>query len=369
MTKYIKVFDNHQDYLTFKEGDDFIKPNVSHCIEQNEVHYNPNRVAKVVVYYNFEEDGYLWNVEQRFSTYAVDTTPHIQKLVVNGTEVDAQELNGGYGEYSGNTVAEFTFDNNQIPMVMFYMCDSITKIIVYGGITYIANYSIIGIDNIKTIEFKEGIEGIGSNFYNTPIRSLTIPNSVEYFGCIALTNVIETITVKPKNATYDSRNNCNAIIETATNKLIQGCKNTVIPNDVTIIESNAFNGCMGLTSITIPNSVTEIGWGAFMNCSDLTNVIISDGVTTIYNNAFNSCVNLTSVTIGSGITDIKDRAFMYSSNLESLTIEATTPPTLGGDSLSYTSSDLKIYVPSASVDTYKAASGWSSYASKIQAIP
>lgn len=62
---------------------------------------------------------------------------------------------------------------------------------------------------------------------------------------------------------YDSRNDCNAIIEKESNKLINGCKNTVIPNSVSAIGANAFYGCSSLTSVTIPNSVTAIGDYAF----------------------------------------------------------------------------------------------------------
>ena len=82
-------------------------------------------------------------------------------------------------------------------------------------------------------------------------------------GCSGLT----TITVDADNPIYDSRNNCNAIIETATKILLYGCKNTVIPSSVTSIGENAFNGCKGLTSVTIPNSVTSIGYRAFYDCS------------------------------------------------------------------------------------------------------
>ena len=75
-----------------------------------------------------------------------------------------------------------------------------------------------------------------------------------------------SIVVDKGNETYDSREGCNAIIKTKTNTLIQGCKNTVVPNSVTSIGVGAFWGCCDLTTITIPNSVTSIGEGAFWGC-------------------------------------------------------------------------------------------------------
>lgn len=132
---------------------------------------------------------------------------------------------------------------------------------------------------------------------------------------------------------YDNRESCNAIIETKSNTLITGCKNTVIPNSVTSIGYFAFASCTGLTSIEIPNSVTSIEDAAFYGCSGLTSIEIPNSVTTIGSSAFTDCTGLTSVT----------------SN-------ATTAPAICDNTFSN--------IPSSAVLRYPAGSdysGWSSY--------
>ena len=114
-----------------------------------------------------------------------------------------------------------------------------------------------------------------------------------FFNCTGLTSIV----VEKGNSAYDSRENCNAIIETTTNTLIKGCINTIIPNDVTIIGDYAFFSCTGLTSITIPNSVTSIGEKAFTATSSLTSVTIGYGVTSIGEGAFWGCSKLSTIKI------------------------------------------------------------------------
>ncbi len=138
---------------------------------------------------------------------------------------------------------------------------------------------------------------------------------------------------------YDSRNNCNAIVESATNTLMFGCKNTIIPNSVTSIGNSAFQNCSGLTSITIPNSVTSIGNSAFQNCS-----------------------GLTSVTIGNSVTSIGERAFSFCSGLNLLRCDAVTPPYLGFDVFYMVNqSTCKLVVPDQSINQYKAAEQWKDF--------
>ena len=135
-------------------------------------------------------------------------------------------------------------------------------------------------------------------------------------GCSGLTS----IKVVAGNSNYDSRNNCNAIIETSNNKLIVGCKNTVIPNSVTAIGDDAFYGC-GMTSVTIPNSVITIEKNAFRACRNLTSIAIPNSVTSIGSSAFSSCERLTSVTIGRGLASIGSSAFSYCSDMTTIIVD------------------------------------------------
>ena len=170
------------------------------------------------------------------------------------------------------------------------------------------------------------------------------------------------MTVDKNNGTYDSRDNCNAIIETSTNKLIVGCKNTTIPNSVTSIGDRAFEGCSGLTSVTIPNSVTSIGRYAFYNCSGLTSVTIPNSVTSIGDYAFTDCSGLTSVTIGNSVTSIGYDAFRGCSGLTKLVSLAVEPPICGrGAFEKVDKTTCQLLVPEESINKYKTADQWKEF--------
>ena len=147
-----------------------------------------------------------------------------------------------------------------------------------------------------------------------------------------------------------------------------GLTEVTIGSGLTSIGNHAFGSCEGLTSITIPGNVTSIGVSAFYHCYGLTEVTIGNGVTSIGNDAFYVCSGLTSITIPNSVTTIGNGAFEACSVLTSVTVNATTPPTLGNSAFDNTN-NCPIYVPIGSVYTYESASGWNTYAGRIEAIP
>ena len=206
----------------------------------------------------------------------------------------------------------------------FSYCTGLTSVTIPNSVTSIGNYAFDSCSGLTSVTIPNSVTSIGNYAFDScsGLTSVTIPNSVTsigynaFRGCSGLTS----IKVESGNSVYDLRENCNAIIETATNTLISGCKNTIIPNSVTSIGYYAFSGCSGLTSITIPNSITSIGNGAFEYCSGLTSVTIPNSVTSIGDVAFYGCSGLTIVTIGNSVTSIGISAFYDCSGLTSVTI-------------------------------------------------
>jgi len=301
MSTYLKLFNNHQSYDDFTKTSDFVKPNVSHCISENEVHYNPYIppfFCKLTL-----DDGSV--VELEGSGQLVESMVNPYKETLVGAEI---------GELC-TSITNSAFTN----------CSGLTSVTVGNNVTTINNSAFQGCSSLTEV---------------TIPSSVTTINNSAFQGCSSLSS----IGGKDSNASVKME-----------------CINTYIGE-------SAFQYCSGLTTVSLPNGVTTITNAAFYQCINLTNVTIPSSVTSIGRQAFRVCRGLTSVTIPSSVTSIDEFAFGGCLSLTSITVEATTPPTLTNGPF-YDTNDCPIYVPSASVDTYKAASGWSIYASRIQAIP
>ena len=200
------------------------------------------------------------------------------------------------------------------------------------------------ISGSKNTVIPNTVENIKNHsFLGSSIASVVIPSNVTHVDAESFEACLDlaSIVVDSNNSVYDSRNNSNAIIETSTNELIVGCKNTVIPNTVTAIGDGAFRWHETLTSITIPSSVTSIGDYAFyvtglksltlpgsitnmgsaaFASSDLESVTMENGITTIGRAVFGGNKKLTSVTIPNTVTTIGRGAFDGCKGLTSITI-------------------------------------------------
>lgn len=218
------------------------------------------------------------------------------------------ETSSSFNEYSGDVV---------IPETISYNSTTYT-------VTEIGRQAFLGCDEMTSIKIPNTVTTICSWAFShcKKLTALHIPASVTQIQGAPNDYCMKTITVDEGNTVYDSRDNCNAIIETATNTLAIGCCGTVIPN-----------------------TVTSLGWCAFQSCSNLQKIVIPESVGYIDNGCFNDCHNLTEIIC-----------------------HATTPPTCyPSDVFKYVPTNIPVYVPAGSVDAYKAADIWKDF-TNIQEI-
>lgn len=195
------------------------------------------------------------------------------------------------------------------------------------------------------------------------LKKIHLPSSVTFIehsafnGCTGVTSM----TVDPDNPVYDSRDSCNAIIETASNKLIYGCQNSVIPKSVKIIGKSAFEDIYGLTSVELGDSVTSIEMNAFHECRNLTRITLGKSLKTISGHAFNWCDKLESITLPATLTSIGEYGFYYCPNLKTIVSLAVTPPTMrNANTFSYYTTPT-LYVPEESLEAYRTTDCWSRF--------
>ena len=347
---------------------------------------------------------------KRINFFAFSSCPNLKKIVIPASVETIEELafdncpevisivvdknNTDYDSRNGCDAIIYTSDNKlilgcsstiipqdieTISAFAFSHCRNLQRIIVPEGVSCIAAGAFEYCSSLKEVILPTTLESFigGSNFgYCTSLESITIPKGVCHMendifrGCISL----QKISVDSANETFDSRNNCNAVIDTEQNKLVAGCKGTVIvdgiksigsrafyksgitsvhiPSSIEFIEPAAFKDCEYCMSITVEennrtyksagsNSVVEkatnelvlactttkifpevkvVGAYAFMNTPSL--VILPEGIITIKEGAFSECKTLQSVILPASLKRIEERAFYDCKNLAHVALKS-----------------------------------------------
>ena len=210
---------------------------------------------------------------------------------------------------------------------------NVKQVIIADGVTTIGNYIFFECPKLKSIDIPNSVTTIGYAAFGscTALTSINLPNSVTTIG----------------NAAFHS---CTAL--TSIN----------VPNSVTTIGNDAFRACTELTSINIPNSVTTIDAFAFSYCSKLKQVDIPNSVTTLCRGLLRDCSSLESIRIHKDLVEIEEGVFDRCFKLTNISCEAITPPTCDTDAFrDINKKKCKLFVPKASIDTYKVANGWKKF--------
>ena len=300
-----------------------------------------------------ENDGVLYTVvaigEYAFSWLSFQTLT----LPVSVTSLGDHSLSSGitnlyYGgtleQWMGVSIGGLVFSTN---FNLYFDNVLLTDLVIPANLTEIGrSFERV---NLTSVTFHNNVVSIAEYAFNgcTGLTSLSIPSSVieigegAFFGCINL----QQIVVDAGNSTYDSRNSCNAIIETSSNTLLFGSLGTFIPMGVTSIGQyafagfgltsitipdsvlsigdHAFYGCRFLNTLTMPNSVTHLGESVFMDCRGLGSVVLSNALTELPDNCFSQCTYLSSIEIPTSVVSIGDHAFYDCRELRSIPIPSS----------------------------------------------
>lgn len=228
--------------------------------------------AEVIEY---EDDSFKYNL---------DTEAKTAEVFYNGyaTEVSIPE---------SVTYNDVAYTVTRLGKYCFYL-KNVASVTIPSSVTSLGERCFQYCRSLESITIPSSVTSIGALcFYDCGITSITIPSSVTSLGgsCIKDCQHLASMSVDVNNPVYDSRENCNAIIEKKTNTMLFGCINTVIPSSVTSLGGSCFSGC-SFTSITIPSSVTSLGDNCFRDCSSLESITIPSSVTKIEYDCFSGCI-------------------------------------------------------------------------------
>lgn len=221
----------------------------------------------------------------------------------------------------------------------FHDCPKLRRISLPSTLRYIDSAALAELSSLDSLTLPDSLRRIGDEaFYRcTGLSYIDIPASVDsigeqvFIGCTKL----RRMSVAPENARYDSRQNCNGIIEKATGRLFATCTRTTLPDTIRWIDTQAFAyrsnieeafipkgvktigyaafaGCVELKTVTLPSTLDSLGEWAFYGCQSLKYIDLTEGLKTIPYNCFAECNDLREVTLPMSVDSLAKCAFYFS---------------------------------------------------------
>ena len=280
-----------------------------------------------------------------------DRVEYLNKGIVNSTSITELTIPSSVKVISDGAVQQckrlktITFNEglDSICDNAFNSCDSLVSFTLPNTLVHIGSYAFAYNKCLPSIILPSSLKSIDSWAFNycLALQEIYIPRSVERIDSCAIcyTPSLASIVVEDGNPYYNSQNNCNALIETATGNLMAGCYNTVIPSSVRSIGPWSFHHAVRLAEANIPEGVRVIGYGAFRECW-----------------------SITKVTLPSTLDSIADLAFYYTIQIDTVKCYAVNPPILHDQyafELMWYNKESRLFVPARSVDAYKTTDYWS----------
>ena len=268
----------------------------------------------------------------------------------------------------------------------FWGCTNLKSVILPNSLLTLENGVFVDCDSLSTITLPDSIVKIGNYTfgYCDALDSITIPASVTDVGTepFGNCNKLKFLQVAEGNPKYDSRDRCNAIIETATNKLVVGCAATTIPEGITTIGTYAFCGYF-IPEIVLPASLETIEYMGIRECTFQGSLIIPEGVkrmdeyalyynivdsiivrgkvSRIEKSTFDGCSHTEVIDLPESIEYIGDVVFDKCTSLNKLICRATTPPQCGSRIFKGINRNCTLEVPGESLPLYESSDGWKDF--------
>ena len=324
---------------------------------------------------------------------------NLQSILWNVRTYNSIPKNNSWNDplyYVRSQVTEFTFGDSVriIPNNLCYNMDKLTSLSLGCNITSIGT-AFDGCMNIKSVHWnlrscKEPEIYIQAPFYALRdsiteftfgdsvrmipnylchsmkrLRQLHIPEYVASIGAYSFRYVeaLDSISVDENNNYYDSRNHCNALIESSSDKLLLGCHKTIIPEDISTIGECAFRNVRNLRSVVLSDNVSSIGKEAFNGCKEMEELVLPEELETIDDYTFQDCDSLQSLTLPASVNTIGLRAFANCTHMKAVNCTASTPPTI--DATSFSGTTCSFYVPCANIAGYRSAPVWSDFGNRL----